>query len=126
MRRKIVAGNWKMNKTNTEAVKTVAELKTLVAGKNGAEIVVAVPFTAISDVANELKGSNVELLTTEIENSLDVYFPNLNLLGLINTIGKTYAIPENKIEYEVAENVDKKMPITLENKSFRKLSSLDF
>jgi hypothetical protein len=77
-------------------------------------------------VLNELKGNDIELLTTESENSLNVYFPNLNLLGLKNTVGKIYAIPENKIEFVVAENVDHKMPITLETKSFRKLSSLDF
>lgn len=77
-------------------------------------------------ILTELKGNNVDLLTTEPENSLDIYFPNLNLFGLINTVGKTYAIPENKIGMEVAENVDKQMPITLENKSFRRLSSLDF
>lgn len=74
----------------------------------------------------ELKGNDIDLLTTEAENSLNIYFPNLNLLGLIDIVGKTYAIPENKIGMEVADNVDKKMPITLENKSFRKLSSLDF
>lgn len=77
-------------------------------------------------VLNELKGNGIELLTTENENSLNVYFPNLNLLGLINTIGKIYAIPENKIEYEVAGNINNEMAITLENKKFRKLSSLDF
>ena len=74
----------------------------------------------------ELQGNDIDLLTTEDENSLNVYFPNLNLLGLIDTIGKIYAIPENKIKVEVAENTNYKMPITLEDKSFRKLSSLDF
>lgn len=74
----------------------------------------------------ELKGNEIELLTNENENALNVYFPNLNLLGLIDTVGKIYAIPENKIGVEVAENVNKQMPITLENRSFRKLSSLDF
>lgn len=74
----------------------------------------------------ELKGNDINLLTTEAENSLNVYFPNLNLVGLIDIVGKTYAIPENKIEIDVDDNVDEKMPITLENKSFRKLSSLDF
>lgn len=74
----------------------------------------------------ELKGNDIDLLTTEDENSLNVYFPNLYLPGLIDTIGKIYAIPENKIKVEVAENTNYKMPITLENKSFRKLSSLDF
>ncbi len=77
-------------------------------------------------ILTELKGNNIDLLTNEPENSLNIYFPNLNLFGLIDTVGKTYAIPENKIGMEVADNFDKQMPITLENRSFRKLSSLDF
>ncbi|BDU50137.1 triose-phosphate isomerase [Haliovirga abyssi] len=61
MRKLIVAGNWKMNKTNTEAVKTVSELKELVKDVKNVEVVVGVPFTALSDVAKELKDSNVKV-----------------------------------------------------------------
>ena len=61
MRKKIVAGNWKMNKTNSEAVKTVTELKEIVNGLNGAEIVVATPFTAISDVVKAVAGTNIKV-----------------------------------------------------------------
>lgn len=74
----------------------------------------------------ELKGNNISLLTDKEENSLSVYFPNLNLSGLINTVAEQYAIPENKIDYKVADNINKQMPIKLENKYFRKLSNLDF
>ena len=35
----IIAGNWKMNKTPSEAAATVAETAKLVAGKDGAKIV---------------------------------------------------------------------------------------
>ena len=61
MRKLIVAGNWKMNKTNTEAVKTVSELKELVKDVKNVEIVIGAPFTALADIARELKGSNVKV-----------------------------------------------------------------
>lgn len=50
MRKIIVAGNWKMNKTNTEAVETVSKLNELIFDVEGVEVIVGAPFTALSDV----------------------------------------------------------------------------
>ena len=49
MRKKIVAGNWKMNKTNAEAVETLTKLAANVASFEGVEVVIGAPFTALSD-----------------------------------------------------------------------------
>ena len=62
MRKKIVAGNWKMNTTVPEGV----ELAKAVAAKAkevpaGVELVVAPPFTHLALVAEALKGSTVKL-----------------------------------------------------------------
>lgn len=57
----IIAGNWKMNKTVREAVALVRELKAQVADVNNVEIVVCPPFTALSAVAEEIKGTNIIL-----------------------------------------------------------------
>ena len=62
MRKKIVAGNWKMNTTVPEGV----ELAKAVAAKAnevpaGVELVVAPPFTHLALVADALKGSPVKL-----------------------------------------------------------------
>lgn len=61
MRTPVIAGNWKLFKTITEATGMVAELKLLVAGTAGVEIVVAPVFTALSRVADVLAGSNVRV-----------------------------------------------------------------
>jgi len=61
MRKTIIAGNWKMNKTNAEAVKMVSELKGLVKDIKDIEIVIGAPFTALSDLQKEVKGSNVKI-----------------------------------------------------------------
>lgn len=59
-RKKIAAGNWKMNKTPKEAVEFVEALKPRVADA-GCEVVVGVPTVAISDVARAVKGSNIKV-----------------------------------------------------------------
>ena len=60
MRKAIIAGNWKMNKTPSEGVKLVEELKPLVANAD-CEVVVCVPATNIWAVGQAIKGSNIKL-----------------------------------------------------------------
>lgn len=57
-RKKIVAGNWKMNMTPSQAVKLVEELKPLVASDN-VEVVYCVPAIDIVPVVEAVKGSDV-------------------------------------------------------------------
>ena len=57
-RRKIVAGNWKMNMTPSQAVKLVEELKPLVAS-DSVDVVYCVPAIDIVPVVEACKGTNV-------------------------------------------------------------------
>lgn len=57
-RRKIIAGNWKMNMTPSEALKLVEELKPLVVNDD-VDVVYCVPAIDIVPVANAVKGTNV-------------------------------------------------------------------
>ncbi len=50
MRKMIAAGNWKMNKTNAEAIEIVTKLNELIADVKGVEVIIGPPFTALSDV----------------------------------------------------------------------------
>ncbi len=59
-RRKIIAGNWKMNKTPTEAVALVEELKPLVASDE-VDVVFCVPAIDIIPVAEAVKGTNIQV-----------------------------------------------------------------
>ena len=61
MRRLIIAGNWKMNKTAAEAASLVGALRPLVASVKQAEIVVCPPFTSLAAVAPALAGTNIGL-----------------------------------------------------------------
>ena len=57
-RRKIVAGNWKMNKTPSEAVALVKELEPLVKSDD-VDVVYCVPAIDIVPVVEAVKGTNV-------------------------------------------------------------------
>jgi triosephosphate isomerase len=60
-RKLIIAGNWKMNKTVAEALDLVRDLKTELATIEEVDIVVFPPFTALSEVAKVVHGSNIHL-----------------------------------------------------------------
>src|SRR4029450_3176363 len=60
-RRLIIAGNWKMNKTVTEALVLVGDLKNELANIKEVDIVVCPPFTALCEVSKALRDSNIRL-----------------------------------------------------------------
>ena len=59
-RKKIIAGNWKMNMTPSQAVKLCEELKPLVANDD-VDVVYCVPAIDIVPVVEAVKGTNVEV-----------------------------------------------------------------
>jgi len=61
MRKPLMAGNWKMNKTIGEAASMLKALKPVVADVKDVEILVCPPFTALCASNNEIKGSNIKL-----------------------------------------------------------------
>lgn len=60
MRKKIVAGNWKMNKTPSEAIKLAETLKQYV-DTDKVDVVFCVPAIDIIPVGNVIKGTNIAL-----------------------------------------------------------------
>lgn len=60
MRKKIIAGNWKMNKTPSEAVALINELKPLVANDE-VDVVFCVPAISIIPAMEAAKGSNISI-----------------------------------------------------------------
>ena len=60
MRKPIIAGNWKMNKTIAEAVEFVNEIK----GKlndESVDAVICAPFTILKDLKEVTKGTNIKV-----------------------------------------------------------------
>jgi hypothetical protein len=60
LRNAVIAGNWKMNKTPSEAKKLVEEIKPLVKdAKCG--VIVCVPYVDLTTVLEAAKGSNIKV-----------------------------------------------------------------
>ncbi len=61
MRRTVIAGNWKMNFTPSEAKAFIGAVKPLVAGKNGCDIIFCAPYVTIAAAQEAAKGSNIKI-----------------------------------------------------------------
>lgn len=61
MRKIIVAGNWKMNKTPKEALELIETLKPLVANQERSEVVFCPPFVSLLLAAEAVKGTNIKI-----------------------------------------------------------------
>ncbi len=66
MRRPIIAGNWKMNKTIDQSLDLVTKLKSQVAKVNDVDIVVCPPFTSLFAVDKAVRGTNIFLGAQDI------------------------------------------------------------
>ena len=60
LRKAVIAGNWKMNKTRPEAKELIEAIKPL-AENAGCEVVVCVPFTNLETAVNAVKGTNIRV-----------------------------------------------------------------
>ncbi|MBQ6676885.1 MAG: triose-phosphate isomerase [Clostridia bacterium] len=61
VRKAVIAGNWKMNMTPSQAKEAVAATAKLVAGKSGCDVVLCVPFVDIAAAIEAAKGTNVKI-----------------------------------------------------------------
>ena len=61
MRKKIVAGNWKMNKTPKEALELIETLKPLVGGQDKVEVVFCPPAVDLVIASEAVKGTNIKI-----------------------------------------------------------------
>jgi triosephosphate isomerase (TIM) len=60
-REPLVAGNWKMNKTEAEAEEFIQALLPRVATADGVEVAVCVPYTDLRAIVDSTRGSRVEV-----------------------------------------------------------------
>jgi triosephosphate isomerase len=61
MIRRVIAANWKMNKTVAESVAFAARLRAAYDTPPGPEVIIAPPFTALQAVAEAVRGSFISL-----------------------------------------------------------------
>jgi triosephosphate isomerase (TIM) len=61
LRKKLIAGNWKMNKTPADGVALVRDIVTAIGKQSDVDVVVCPPFTGLESAAKALDGSIVKL-----------------------------------------------------------------
>ena len=112
MRKPIIAGNWKMNKTPSEAVALVKDLLPLVADAK-AEVVVCPTYVCLPAVAEALKGSNVKLGAQNLHFEKSGAFTGEISADMLKEIGVEYVIigHSERRQYfaETDETVNKKV-----------------
>ena len=92
MRTPVIAGNWKLNKTLSEAVALVTTLKASVADATGVEVIVAPPFTALSAVSEAIAGSDLRLAAQDVYSEDSGAFTGEVSAPLLKDAGCDYVI----------------------------------
>jgi len=88
----MIAGNWKLHKTVTEAVALVRDLRRLVSQVRDCDIVVAPPYTALYPVAKALEDSNIKLSAQEMFYEDKGAFTGAVSGAMLNEVGCAYTI----------------------------------
>ena len=111
-RRKIIAGNWKMNKTPRETTAFINELKPLVAGAD-ADVVCCVPAIDLIPAVEAAKGSNIAIGAENMYYEEKGAFTGEVAPNMLTDAGVSYVIlgHSERREYfaETNETVNKKV-----------------
>ncbi len=110
MRRKIVAGNWKMNTTKVDGVelaKQVAEASAEVPAEVG--LVVAPPFTHLCAVGKALAGSKVELSAQNCADHTSGAYTGEVSVDMIKAVGCAWTILGHSERREYYGETDEKL-----------------
>lgn len=92
MRRKIIAGNWKMHKTCPEAVALIHELRPLTAARPDVEAVVCPPYTALYAAREALAGSSIGLGAQDVFWKEQGAYTGQIAPGMLTALGVRYVI----------------------------------
>ena len=114
MRKAVIAGNWKMNKTPEEAVKVINELKPLVKDAT-CEVVICPTFVCLDAAIKAAKGSNVKIGAQNMHFEESGAFTGEVAPGMLEAMGVDYVIlgHSERREYfnETDEALNKKVKV---------------
>ena len=117
MRKPIIAGNWKMNKTSEETKKLISELIPLVCDVSTVDIVVCPPFVNLAAASEALAGSNIKLGAQNMHYEQSGAFTGEISADMLLAFGVEYVIlgHSERRQYfgETDEGVNKKAKVAL-------------
>ena len=117
MRRKVIAGNWKMNMLPDEAIKYIEELSGLVQNAEN-EVILCVPYTDLFYVLNFTQGTNIKVGAQNMHFAEKGAYTGEVSGKMLKSIGVEYVIighSERRQYYnETDESVNKKLKAAFE------------
>lgn len=118
MRRPVIAGNWKMYKTQAETRSFFEAFKPLVAAVTHCEIIIAPPFTSIHAAVDCARGSAISIAAQNVHGSPEGAFTGEICAGMLVEAGCRGVIighSERRQYYnETDESVNRKVKAALE------------
>ncbi len=118
MRKKIVAGNWKMNKNLQEGIALAKELTEVVKNPN-CGVIIGTPFIHLASVAEVIKGSAIELAAENCADKASGAYTGEVSAEMVKSTGAQYVIlgHSERREYykETPEILKEKVELALAN-----------
>ena len=118
MRKKLIAGNWKMNLSPADSAKLAEEILKSASGHNNTDIVIAPTFTALDRVSGKIHGSNIKLSAQDMHWEEQGAFTGKISWDMLKELNVEYVIlghsEQRTYFHETNETVNKKTKKALE------------
>jgi triosephosphate isomerase len=116
-RRPLIAGNWKMHKTVAQAEDYIQALLPRVAGADGVEVAICVPFTALGAMVDSARGSRVAVYAQNMHDASEGAFTgevSAAMLTELDVDGVVLGHSERRVQFgETDRRVSLKVPAAL-------------
>lgn len=120
MRKKIVAGNWKMNKTLQEGIELAKELnEALLPEKQNCDVIICTPFIHLASVAQVVNAEKIGVGAENCADKVSGAYTGEVSAAMVASTGAKYVIlghSERRAYYhETVEILEEKVKLALEN-----------
>ncbi|MRG84721.1 triose-phosphate isomerase [Salinibacillus xinjiangensis] len=113
MRKKIIAGNWKMNKVISEAEQFLNEVKTSIPSSDQVDSVVCAPFLSLPALVEQAKGTDVKIAAQNMHYEENGAFTGEVSPVMLQDLGVDYVVlghsERREMFNETDESVNKKV-----------------
>ena len=118
MKKFLIAGNWKMNKTTAEAVEFAKELKNINL-ENAEDCAIMAPFTQLSELKKAFEGSGIKIGAQNVHYETSGAYTGEISIPMLKEIGVDYCVigHSERRQYfnETDDTCNKKIKALLEN-----------